>query len=69
MDSAAGALQRRLDSRERRRAWCCRTFAASPRRSDELLQPDAFATFRAATERMNNRAVFEIPDILEKIVG
>jgi len=34
---------------------------------DELLEPAAYARFRAATERRHNRAVFEIPDILEKI--
>ena len=35
---------------------------------DELLEPAAYARFRAATERQHNRAVFEIPDILEQIV-
>lgn len=35
----------------------------------ELTEPAAFARFRAATEHMHNRAVFEIPDILEKIVA
>jgi UDP-N-acetylglucosamine:LPS N-acetylglucosamine transferase len=34
---------------------------------DELLEPAAYARFRAATERQHNRAVFEIPDILERI--
>lgn len=36
--------------------------------ADELLDPPAYARFRAATERMNNRAVFEIPEILERIL-
>ena len=36
---------------------------------EELLEPDAYARFRAATERLHNRAVFEIPGILEKILG
>ncbi|MGA2268438.1 MAG: glycosyltransferase [Bryobacteraceae bacterium] len=35
---------------------------------DELLEPSAYARFRAATERLHNRAVFEIPDILEGIL-
>jgi 1,2-diacylglycerol 3-beta-galactosyltransferase len=35
---------------------------------DELLEPAAYARFRAATERLHNRAVFEIPDILEGIL-
>jgi hypothetical protein len=36
---------------------------------DALLEPAAYAGFRAATERMHNRAVFEIPEILERILG
>jgi len=35
---------------------------------DELLEPAAYGRFRAATERLENRAVFEIPDILERIL-
>jgi 1,2-diacylglycerol 3-beta-galactosyltransferase len=35
---------------------------------DELLDPPAYARFRAATERLHNRAVFEIPEILERIL-
>ena len=30
----------------------------------ELLEPDRFATVRSAVEKIENRAVFEIPDIL-----
>jgi 1,2-diacylglycerol 3-beta-galactosyltransferase len=33
----------------------------------EILEASAYARFRAATERLKNRAVFEIPDILESI--
>lgn len=33
----------------------------------ELLEPAVYARFRAATERLENRAVFEIPEILQKI--
>jgi 1,2-diacylglycerol 3-beta-galactosyltransferase len=33
----------------------------------EMLEPAASARFHAATERLHNRAVFEIPDILEAI--
>ena len=34
----------------------------------ELLQPENYARFRAGAEAQNNRAVFEIPEILEKIL-
>ena len=34
----------------------------------ELLDPEAYARFRAATRRLHNRAVFEIPDMLERIL-
>jgi 1,2-diacylglycerol 3-beta-galactosyltransferase len=34
----------------------------------ELLDPLAYARFRAATGRLHNRAVFEIPDMLERIL-
>jgi 1,2-diacylglycerol 3-beta-galactosyltransferase len=36
---------------------------------DGLLDPVAYARYRAATERRQNRAVFEIPAILEKILA
>jgi len=36
---------------------------------DELLEPAAYHRFRAATEKLENRAVFEIPDILERILA
>jgi len=36
---------------------------------NQLLEPSAYAAFRAATERLQNRAVFEIPDILEKLLA
>ena len=35
---------------------------------DELLRPENYARFRAGAEAQRNRAVFEIPDILEKIL-
>jgi UDP-N-acetylglucosamine:LPS N-acetylglucosamine transferase len=34
---------------------------------DELLEPAAYERFQAATARLKNRAVFEIPEILERI--
>jgi 1,2-diacylglycerol 3-beta-galactosyltransferase len=34
----------------------------------ELLQPDNYSRFRAAAEAQHNRAVFEIPDILQTIL-
>lgn len=36
---------------------------------DELLDPAAYTRFRAATARLTNRAVFEIPDLLEQILS
>jgi 1,2-diacylglycerol 3-beta-galactosyltransferase len=36
---------------------------------DELLEPIAYDRFRSATEKLENRAVFEIPGILERIVA
>lgn len=36
---------------------------------DQLLDPARYAQFRAATERLENRAVFEIPEILDGILG
>jgi 1,2-diacylglycerol 3-beta-galactosyltransferase len=36
---------------------------------DRLLEPRAYRRFRAATERLENRAIFEIPDVLAKIAG
>ncbi len=35
---------------------------------DTLLEPAAYAGYRAAAEGFQNRAVFEIPDILERIL-
>jgi 1,2-diacylglycerol 3-beta-galactosyltransferase len=34
----------------------------------ELLEPAAYSRFRGAALRLRNRAVFEIPDILENIL-
>jgi 1,2-diacylglycerol 3-beta-galactosyltransferase len=42
-------------------------FRRIARAVDELLDPAAYDRFRAATRRMTNRAVYEIPDILERI--
>ena len=36
---------------------------------ERLLAPEAYRSFRAATERIENRAVMEIPAILERIAG
>ena len=43
-------------------------FRGIARAVDELLDPPAYIRFRTATERMHNRAVFEIPEILESIL-
>ncbi len=42
-------------------------FRGIARAVEELLEPAAYARYRGATERLENRAVFEIPDILERI--
>lgn len=44
-------------------------FRGIARAVDTLLEPTAYARFRAATEQMHNRAVFEIPEVLERILG
>jgi UDP-N-acetylglucosamine:LPS N-acetylglucosamine transferase len=42
-------------------------FRGIARAVDDLLDPAPYARFRSATERIENRAVFEIPEILERI--
>jgi 1,2-diacylglycerol 3-beta-galactosyltransferase len=44
-------------------------FRGIGRAVDELLDPVAWERFRTATQRIHNRAVFEIPDILERIAA
>ena len=55
--------------REREVGLVLRNFRGIARAVEELLQPETFRRFHAATARLNNRAVFEIPGILEKIAG
>ena len=43
------------------------SFRGIARAVEELLEPAAYQRFRAATGRLENRAVFEIPGILERI--
>jgi hypothetical protein len=43
-------------------------FRGIARAVEELLDPSTYARFRTATGRIHNRAVFEIPDILESIL-
>ncbi len=43
-------------------------FRGIARAVEALLDPSAYARFREATGRLNNRAVFEIPEILERIL-
>ena len=45
-----------------------RNFRGIAKAVAELLKPENYARFRAGAEAQNNRAVFEIPDILEKIM-
>ena len=42
-------------------------FRGIARAIDELLEPANYARFRTATERLHNRAVYEIPEILENL--
>jgi 1,2-diacylglycerol 3-beta-galactosyltransferase len=42
-------------------------FRGIARAVEELLEPAAYGRCREATERLENRAVFEIPGILERI--
>jgi 1,2-diacylglycerol 3-beta-galactosyltransferase len=42
-------------------------FRGIARAVEELLAPAAYQRFREATGRLENRAVFEIPGILERI--
>ncbi|HWC97890.1 MAG TPA: glycosyltransferase [Candidatus Sulfopaludibacter sp.] len=44
-------------------------FRGIARAVEDLLAPAAYRQFRAATERLENRAVFEIPDILERLLA
>ena len=45
-----------------------RSFGDVGRAVDQMLVPAAFTRFRESAARVENRAVFEIPDILEKIL-
>ena len=36
---------------------------------DELLEPAAYARYRAATERMENRAVFEVAELIDRLTS
>jgi len=55
--------------RENRTGIVLPNFRGIARAVEELLEPAAYARFRTATERLHNRAVFEIPDILESILS
>jgi UDP-N-acetylglucosamine:LPS N-acetylglucosamine transferase len=54
--------------REQEVGLVLRSFREIAAAVDQLLEPAAYARFRAATTRIENRAVFEIPDILEEIL-
>jgi len=55
--------------REHRAGIVLPDFRNVARAVGELLDPAAYARFRQATASLKNRAVFEIPDILEQIAG
>jgi len=45
------------------------SFRGIHRAVEDLLLPESFRQYRAATARMQNRAIFEVPGILEKILA
>ena len=45
-----------------------RNFTGIAQAVDGMLDPTAFERYRAATRRIENRAVFEIPEILERVL-
>ena len=53
--------------REQNVGFVLPNFRGIVRAVDDLLEPEAYARFRQATGRTQNRAVFEIPDILQRI--
>ncbi|HEY1336917.1 MAG TPA: glycosyltransferase [Bryobacteraceae bacterium] len=55
--------------REQRVGIVLPTFRGIGPAVDELLDPANYMQFQEAINRLQNRAVFEIPDILEKIAG
>lgn len=60
MDAAARTLQRGLGCREISR----RSTALLP---GKLIEPAMLARYRANAEALHNRAVFEIPEMLQQI--
>lgn len=54
--------------REKKVGLVVRSFDQINSAVTRLLTPDVYNTCRAATERQHNRAVFEIPDILQRIL-
>jgi 1,2-diacylglycerol 3-beta-galactosyltransferase len=54
--------------REKRVGMVIRNVAEIARAVDELVEPGRLAEYRANVARIDNRAVFEIPDILEQIL-
>jgi UDP-N-acetylglucosamine:LPS N-acetylglucosamine transferase len=55
--------------REQRVGLVLRNFRQIGRAVAELLEPGNYATMRAHAAALTNRAVFEIPDVLESILA
>ena len=53
--------------REQKVGIVLKNFRGIARAVEELLEPSSYERLRAATQELSNRAVFEIPDILERI--
>ena len=55
--------------REKEVGLVVRNFATVVDAVEQLLEPETFARFRCSAKKMHNRALFEIPDILSRILS
>jgi hypothetical protein len=68
MDSAAGALQRRVVT-EKGVGIVLHSFKEIVEGVRQMLEPARLAEFRRNVAALDNRAIFEIPEILAKLLG
>ena len=54
---------------EKRLGIVLRSFADIAQGVEQLLQPETFAVLRANARAYSNRALFEIPDILDEVLA
>ena len=69
LEPAAGALQRASGCGSRTWGWCCAISAAIGRRGRGVAGTGHLRRMRANAATLTNRAVFEIPDLLEGILA